>query len=111
MGGYIGCLFISFLSMLVSAKTRSSVLAVMIPFILIFIPSFIANIDSPLVNKVIGLLPDQLLQVGNALKFFNLYSIGGKVIGEVPVIIILYIILTVIILPILYREYRRTQIN
>lgn len=111
MGGYIGCLFISFLSMFVSAKTRSSVLAVMIPFILIFIPSFIANIDSPLVNKVIGLLPDQLLQVGNALKFFNLYSIGGKVIGEVPVIIILYIILTVIILPILYREYRRTQIN
>ena len=111
IGGYIGCLFISFLSMLVSAKTRSSVLAVMVPFILIFIPSFIANINSPFVNKVIGLLPDQLLQIGNALKYFNLYSIGGKVIGEVPVIIILYAILTVIILPILYQEYRHIQIN
>ena len=111
IGGYIGCLFISFLCMLVSAKTRSSVLAVMIPFILIFIPSFIGNIDSPLVNKVIGLLPDQLLQIGNALKYFNLYSIGENVIGEVPVIIILYTILTVIILPILYHEYRHTQIN
>lgn len=111
IGGYIGCLFISFLCMLVSAKTRSTVLAVMIPFILIFIPSFIANIDSPLVNKVIGLLPDQLLQVGNALKYFNLYSIGRKVIGEVPVIILLYTILTLIILPILYHEYRHTQIS
>lgn len=110
-GGYIGCLFISFLSMLVSAKTRSSVLAVMIPFILIFIPSFIANINSPFVNKVIGLLPDQLLQIGNALKYFNLYSIGGNVIGEVPLIIKLYAILTVIILPILYQEYRHIQIN
>lgn len=111
IGGYIGCLFISFLSMLVSAKTRSSVLAVMIPFILIFIPSFLGNIDSPLVNKVIGLLPDQLLQVGNALKYFNLYSIGGHVVGEVPVIMTLYAILSVIILPILYQEYRHTQIN
>lgn len=111
LGGYIGCLFISFLSMLVSAKTRSSVLAVMIPFILIFIPSFIANINSPFVNKVIGLLPDQLLQSGVALNYFNLYSIGGNVIGEVPVIIILYAILTVIILPILYQEYRHIQIN
>lgn len=110
-GGYIGCLFISFLSMLVSAKTRSSVLAVMIPFILIFIPSFIANINIPFVNKVIGLLPDQLLQIGNALKYFNLYSIGGNVIGEVPLIIKLYAILTVIILPILYQEYRHIQIN
>ena len=78
---------------------------------MIFIPSFIANIDSPLVNKVIGLLPDQLLQVGNALKYFNLYSIGRKVIGEVPVIILLYTILTLIILPILYHEYRHTQIS
>lgn len=111
IGGYIGCLFISLLSMLVSAKTRSSVLAVMIPFILIFIPSFIANIDSPLVSKIIGLLPDQLLQIGNALKCFNLYSIGGNVIGEVPVIIILYAVLSVVILPILYQIYRNTQIK
>ena len=111
IGGYIGCLFISFLSMLVSAKTKSSVLAVMIPFILIFIPSFIGNIDSPAVNKIIGLLPDQLLQIDTALKYFNLYSVGGKVIGEVPVIMIMYTVLFVVILPLLYREYRHTQIN
>ena len=110
-GGYIGCLFISSLCMMVSAKTRSSVLAVMIPFILIFIPSFLANIDSALVNKIIGLLPDQLLQIGVALKLFNLYSIGGKVFGEVPVIIILYAILTVILLPVIYLEYRHKQMN
>lgn len=110
-GGYIGCLFISFLSMLVSAKTKSSVLAVMIPVLLIFIPSFIANIDSPLVNKIIGLLPDQLLQAGNGLDYFNLYLIGGMVVGEVPIIIILYVVLTIILLPVLYQTYRHSQIN
>ena len=111
IGGYIGCLFLCFLSMLVSAKTRSSVFAVMVPFELIFLPSFLSNIKSTRLNKVLGLLPDQLLQIANALKYFNLYSIGENVIGEVPVVIVLYIIGTLLILPVLYEVYRRVQIN
>lgn len=107
----MGCLFISFLSMLVSAKTRSSVLAVMVPVVLIFIPSFISNINSFVVSKIIALLPDQLLQIGNALNYFNLYLIGGKVVGGVPVIMILYTILTIAIIPILYQAYRHLQVN
>ncbi len=107
MGGYVGCLFISFLSMLISAKTKSTVTAVMVPVILIFMPSFIANIDSPAANKIIGLLPDQLLQIKMALGFFNLYSIGGRVIGEVSVIMILYGVLTAALVPVLYQVYRR----
>ena len=38
LGGYIGSLFILSLAMLVSAKTRSAVLAVTIPFIVLFVP-------------------------------------------------------------------------
>lgn len=110
-GGYIGCLFISFLSMMVSAKTKSAVLAVMVPVVLIFIPSFIGNINSPIVNKIIGMLPDQLLQMGVALNYFNLYSLGGNVIGAVPVILVLYTVLTMITLPVLYQEYRQKQIS
>ena len=40
LGGYLGCLFMQSLTMLVSAKTNSSVIAVIVPFILIFLPSF-----------------------------------------------------------------------
>lgn len=111
LGGYIGCLFISALSMLVSAKTKSAVIAVMVPVVLIFIPSFIGNINSPMVNKIIGLLPDQLLQAGVALGYFNLYTLGGKVLGAVPILLVLYTALTLILLPVLYREYRRKQIS
>lgn len=110
-GGYVGCLFISFLSMLVSARTKSAVLAVMTPVLVIFIPSFISNIGSPVVNKIIGLLPDQLLQAGEALSYFNLYSFGGTVTGELPVIFILYTALTAVILPVLYQTYRHLQIS
>lgn len=111
IGGYIGCLFIAFLTMLISARTRSTVLAVMTPVILIFIPSFISNIDSLLVNKIIGLLPDQLLQIQSALGYFNLYPVGGMIAGEVPVILVLYAVLSAAILPVLYQTYRRLQIS
>lgn len=97
--------------MLVSAKTKSAVIAVMVPVVLIFIPSFIGNINSPLVNKIIGLLPDQLLQAGVALDYFNLYTLGGKVLGAVPVLLVLYTALTLALLPVLYREYKRKQVS
>ena len=79
--------------------------------VLIFIPSFIGNINSPLINKILGLLPDQLLQAGVALDYFNLYTVGGHVIGAVPVILVLYAVLTVVLMPVLYQEYRRKQIS
>lgn len=107
IGGYIGCFFLSSLSMFVSAKTKSAVLAVMLPFIVIFLPSFIENLNSPIVNKILGLLPDQLLQIGNVLNYFNLYSLGGGVIGALPILLVLYTVLTAILFPVIYWEYRR----
>lgn len=111
LGGYVGCLFISFLSMLVSAKTRTSVLAVMVPVIIIFIPSFISNINTPILNKILGLLPDQLLQVKSALNYFNLYSIGGQIMGEIPILFTIYAILNLVLMPLLYQIYRHTQVS
>ncbi|MCM1120536.1 MAG: ABC transporter permease [bacterium] len=111
LGGYIGCLFIAFLCMLVSARTRSAVLAVMLPFVLIFIPSFLSNIPSDTVRKVIGLLPDQLLQTGTALNLFNLYSVGGRTVGAVPILLTVYTLLTVCLWPVIYQVYRRKQIR
>lgn len=110
-GGYIGCLFISALSMLVSAKTRSTVVAVLVPFILIFIPSFLANINSPAVARLLGFLPDQLLQIGTVLGMFNLCSLGEKVTGAVPVLLGLYSVLAVVILPVIYREYAGKEVG
>lgn len=106
-GGYVGCLFMSGLCMLVSAKLKSTVVAVTVPFILIFLPSFLGNLESPAVNKILGLLPDRLLQVGNALGYFDLYTLGGRVIGAVPVLLVVYAVLAVAVLPLVYRCFVR----
>lgn len=111
IGGYIGCLFISSLTMYISAKTKSAVVAVVAPFILIFIPSFLENINSPVVNKILGLLPDRLLQVGVAMGYFDLYELFGKVVGAIPILFVIYSILTIVLLPIIYEEYRKKQID
>ena len=85
IGGYVGALFILAVSMLVSAKTHTTVLAVTIPFVLLFIQSFLGGFS--VLSDVLGLLPDQLLQINMAIKTFTLYEIGGKVIGSVPIIL------------------------
>lgn len=102
VGGYVGCLFMAGLCMLVSARMKSAVLAVIVPFVLIFLPSFLSNLESAAVNKVLGLLPDRLLQVGSALGFYELYTLGGRVIGAVPILLVLYGILAVAVLPLVY---------
>lgn len=109
IGGYIGCLFISFLVMFISAKGKSAVVAVMTPVLLIFLPSFVSNIDNPAVSvsEILGLLPDQLLQVNRALKYFNLYQLGGKVVGAIPILLVMYGVLTLVLIPAVYKVYRK----
>ncbi len=109
LGGYLGNLFILFLSMFASAKTHSKALAVTIPFILLFIPSFLSGLS--ILSEILGVLPDQLLQIPMAIKTFNLYQIGETVVGAVPIILILYTVLYLVLLPILYNAYRKTEIK
>lgn len=109
LGGYLGSLFILFLSMFAAAKAHSKALAVTIPFILLFIPSFLSGISA--LSRVLGLLPDQLLQICTAVQTFSLYQIGERVTGSVPVILAMYFILLCLLLPALYQVYRKTEVK
>ena len=95
--------------MFVSAITRSSVLAVTIPFILIFIPSFLSGIS--VLSEVLALLPDRLLQMCETVQLLSTYQIGNKVVGAVPIILAAYLFLYCVLLPVLYRGYRKTEIK
>lgn len=107
LGGYVGTLFILLLTMLVSARTKSQVLAVTIPFILLFLPSFIDGGSSDIVGKIMGLLPDRLLDVNQTLSLFYLYEIGGKVLGSLHILPVLYGTLSAILIPTIYHVYRK----
>lgn len=109
VGGYIGTLFIMMITMFVSAKLRTSVVAALIPFVVIFIPSFLENVTA--VKKLIGILPNQLLQIKTVLNSFDIYQIGNKVFTSGKIIFAVYTILTILAIPALYRAYSRMQIR
>ncbi len=108
IGGYVGCVFMASLTMFVSAKFNSTVLAAIIPFILIFAPTFLGFLDSRLMSKVIGLLPDQLLQMNVVIKLFNVYEIGGNVVGAVGLLFGVYILFTILLQPSIFWVYRKS---
>lgn len=105
--GYIGTLFILSLTMLVSARTKSSVIAVATPFILLFVPSFIGGSSLKMVDKILGILPDRLLDVNQTLSRFSFYQIGGEVMGSLHVLPALYGSLALLLIPMIYQVYRR----
>ena len=107
VGGYLGCLFISFLTMLVSGKTKSSVAAVVLPFVLLFLPSFLSNINHPAAAGILGLLPDRLLQLAQGTANFTLYEIGGKVLDGIFLLFLVYSVFCALLLPVLKRMYRK----
>lgn len=107
LGGYIGCLFIDSFAMLVSAKTKSSIVSVIVPFAVIFAPAVIKVINTPLTEKINGLMPYQLVQINSVIGKFYCYKIMGKFIGGVGVLLILYMILSMLIQPVIYLIFKK----
>lgn len=105
-GGYIGTLFILTAAMLVSAVTKSAIIAVTLPVAVLFLPTFIGELSS--VSGVLGLLPDQLLQAGYVVSYFNSYEIGGRVVGALPILFVTYTVLFLVLVPVLYELYRES---
>ncbi|MDC7292695.1 ABC transporter permease [Butyrivibrio sp. DSM 10294] len=109
IGGYIGNLAILFAEMLLSVITRSAVISITFPFVILFLPSFVGGIDR--LSEFLGLFPDQLLQIGVAVRLFNTYEIGSKVFGALPILFISYPIIVCLMIPIIYQIYRKSEIR
>lgn len=107
--GYIGNLFLAALTMFISAKSRSSVIAVTTPFVIMFIPSFLQGIAGWL-DVVVTMMPVSLLEFYQHLGTFDLITVFGKVFRVLDLCIPLYTILTIALIPIIYREFRKKQI-
>lgn len=107
VGGYIGCLFFALLTMWVSAKTRSTVFASMVPFLLVFLPTFLENLNSDWGSKALGLFPHQLLEIYQALRYFYVYDFGIAVKGALEIIPLLYLLLSAALVPMMYFRFRK----
>lgn len=108
-GGYVGALFAALLSMIVSAATHSTATATMVPFIVLCAFPFLSRIIT--LPGICSFFPDQLLDIYNSVKEFDLVEIGGKVMGVVEVIIPVYLLVCLVLQPLLYRVYKRAEIK
>lgn len=113
LGGYIGVIFLALLAMLMSVLTRSQVVGVIVPFVVVLAANFANSLLSSweVLPSILGLLPDQLLQLSVVLDDFNLYTIFGHVTGSVPLLFLLYSALSLALIPLLYRVYRKSQVR
>ena len=111
LGGYLGTLVLGLLTMWMSAKTGSAMLSAVLPFAIIFVPALLLRNTSALLRDILGLLPDKLLQLNRDFTYFDLYQLGDTVTGAVPLHFGLYLLLTVILIPVLYQTYRRRQLK
>ena len=110
-GGYLGSLFIAFLTMLIGAKTKSAVVSVIVPFVLLLIPMFLTNVTAPVLDQIKPLLPNQLVQINFLVEEFNLYTIGSHVTGPLQILFPLYLVLAALIGPVLYRMFRKAEVK
>ena len=107
--GYIGNLFLAFLTMWISARTKSTVFAVTVPFVITFVPSFLEGMADWL-DKILNLMPVNLLEFYQNLRTFDVVTLFGKVFRVLHICIPLYVLLAVALIPVMYREFRKKEI-
>ena len=108
-GGYVGTLLALSLAMLVSAVSRSTATAMIVPFIVLCALPFLSRIIT--LPGFCSLFPDQLLQIYVDLKDSGLVTLGGKVMTSAMVILPVYSVICLLLQPILYQVYKRTEMK
>lgn len=108
-GGYIGTLFASLLAMLVSALTRSTSTAIIVPFIVLCVFPFLSRIIT--LPEICSFFPDQLLEIYIDIKESGLVELGGKVMTTATIIIPIYLIVCLVLQTVLYKVYKKAEIK
>lgn len=108
-GGYVGTLFAATLSMLASAITRSTATAIIVPFIVLCAFPFLSRVIT--LPGICSYFPDQLLEIYITMKDCVLVELGGKVVDVVSVIVPVYAAVCLLLEPVLYKVYKRTQVS
>lgn len=109
LSGFIAYLLSSSISMLIAAITKSSSIAICLPFILFFVSPFIGR-ALPF-KTFFSLTPDQLTNVMNSVRIPYVYQIGKIVFKQIPFIFVLYVCISILILPLIYIKYKNSMNN
>lgn len=104
--GYIASLLAASLSMLTAAITRTISVAVGIPFFLYCVLPFIGRALSKYAG-VFNLMPSILTNTGNYADAINIYQFGPFMVCQIPLVMVLYTVISLLVFPLIYRKLHR----
>lgn len=104
--GYIASLLAASLSMLTAAITRTISVAVGIPFFLYCVLPFIGRALSKYTG-VFNLMPSILTNTGNYADAINIYQFGPFMVRQIPLVMVLYTVTSLLVFPLIYRKLHR----
>lgn len=112
ISGLIGALIFSSITMFISYKTKSTVMASTVSFLLILLPDWLTNFisDSSMVTWL-KLFPDQLLNAKTNLTGFTFLEIQGHMISPLTIMNVAYVVLTIILLMIIYVSAKKEYVK
>ena len=106
VSGYVAAMFCTALVMLVTAKMHTPNLAVCIPFILLCMMPFMERALSSF-SGFFHLMPTILTNIYNSVRTPILFQLGTMVFCQIPFLNFLYAGLFIVLLPFVYKSYRK----
>lgn len=102
--GYIASLLSASVTMLITAKTHTVKAAVAIPFFMYYVLMFIERPLSDVTN-LFYFTTNVLTDIDSQLRHPNIFQIGNVVFRQIPFVMVLYVTVSIILLPFIYRSY------
>ncbi len=102
--GYIASLLSAAVTMLVTAKMHTEKVAVFIPMFMYWVSFIVARL---IVTDAIYFAPYILVNMDNATKYYVFFQIGNVVFRLIPFVMVLYVVVSIILLPFIYRSCSR----
>lgn len=104
--GYIASLFSASITMLVTVKMHSANIAICIPFFLYCMMPFIGR-AVPDLEVVFNIMPGVFMNIIEYAKVPVIFQIGSVVVRQIPFVMTIYGILSIILLPLVYKNFCR----
>lgn len=109
--GYLACLMVMAITLLLSAKMKSPFSVMVCSAILLFGPMFIPySKSSRLFNHLVNLFPIKMMNGYSSFSHYELYHVFGYLIPEPYFMGGTAVIVSVILLPFAYRSFKTHQV-
>lgn len=106
--GYIGCMSMSGLTMLMSSEFKSSFVAIILAFLIIIVPAIATQfVYNSFWKDVLSLFPHGTIMGYDYLTTYVLYQFGGRVYSPFEILMPLHVLFTIVTIPITYYSFQK----